>query len=95
MYTGNLEYMISDQNALYRTAKKMDMTVLTKLLEAQFNSSNLPTDTSPPKTSPRSIVTSVKHMNATAKPINSSASSTSTLSEQPLPGRKYVFPLPP
>lgn len=88
MYTGNLEYMISDQNALYRTAKKMDMTVLTKLLEAQFNSSNLPTDTSPPKTSPRSIVTSVKHMNATAKPINSSASSTSTLSEQPLPGRK-------
>ncbi|KAK0178785.1 hypothetical protein PV327_007638 [Microctonus hyperodae] len=38
MYTGQLDYWTSEQNALYRTAQKMNMTVLTKLLDAQFSS---------------------------------------------------------
>ncbi|XP_032457252.1 GDNF-inducible zinc finger protein 1 isoform X2 [Nasonia vitripennis] len=35
MYTGQLEYWTSEQNALYYTAQKMKMSVLTKLLDAQ------------------------------------------------------------
>lgn len=41
MYTGQLDYWTSEQNALYRTAQKMNMTVLTKLLDAQFSSNNM------------------------------------------------------
>jgi len=87
MYTGQLEYWTSEQHALYRAAEKMNMTVLTKLLDAQFNSSNLSSDTV--KASSRPTVTAVKPV--TTKSITSSTSSVSTLSGQPLPGRKYVF----
>jgi len=86
MYTGQLEYWTSEQHALYRTAEKMNMTVLTKLLDAQFNSNNSSSDTV--KTSSRPTITAVKPV--TTKSI-SSTSSVSTLSGQPLPGRKYVF----
>lgn len=37
MYTGQLEYWTSEQNALYYTAQKMKMSVLIKLLDAQSN----------------------------------------------------------
>lgn len=37
MYTGQLEYWTSEQNTLYRTAQKMNMPVLIKLLDAQLN----------------------------------------------------------
>ena len=40
MYTGQLEYWTSEQSALYRTAQKMEMTVLTKLLDAQSSTGN-------------------------------------------------------
>lgn len=78
MYTGQLEYWTSEQNALYRTAQKMNMTVLTKLLDAQFNTSSLQVDT--PKTSPIS--------KPSAKPVITSISSPLP---EPLPGRKYAF----
>lgn len=86
MYTGQLEYWTSEQHALYRTAQKMNMTVLTKLLDAQFNTSNLQAETA--KTPPRSTITSSKPSTPITKPV---ISSMSTLSGQPLPGRKYVF----
>ena len=37
MYTGQLEYWASEQYELYHTARKMNISVLTKLLEAQMN----------------------------------------------------------
>lgn len=86
MYTGQLEYWTSEQHALYRTAQKMNMTVLTKLLDAQFNTSNLQAETA--KTPPRSAITSTKPSIPITKPV---INSMSTLSGQPLPGRKYVF----
>lgn len=87
MYTGQLEYWTSEQHALYRTAQRMDMTVLTKLLDAQFNTSALQPDT---KTTTRPVVAVSKPSTPTAK-ITNSASSASQSSGQPLPGRKYVF----
>ncbi|XP_070169559.1 centrosome-associated zinc finger protein Cp190 [Polyergus mexicanus] len=83
MYTGQLEYWTSEQHALYRTAQKMNMTVLTKLLDAQFNTSNLQAETA--KTPPRSTITNSKPSTPITKPV---ISSMSTLSGQPLPGRK-------
>jgi hypothetical protein len=46
MYTGQLEYWSSEQNALYYTAQKMNMSVLTKLLDAQLNSNILENNSS-------------------------------------------------
>ncbi|XP_014479956.1 PREDICTED: centrosome-associated zinc finger protein CP190 [Dinoponera quadriceps] len=83
MYTGQLEYWTSEQHALYRTAQKMNMTVLTKLLDAQFNTSTLQSETA--KTTVRPVV-AVSKPPTPAKVSTSSASS--TMSEQPLPGRK-------
>ncbi|XP_053983866.1 centrosome-associated zinc finger protein CP190 [Hylaeus volcanicus] len=86
MYTGQLEYWTSEQHALYRTAQKMNMTVLTKLLDAQFNTAPLQNDQSPKSTS-RQVI-------AVSKPSTSSTKQTTTptsspgLSSQPLPGRK-------
>lgn len=87
MYTGQLEYWTSEQHALYRTAQKMNMTVLTKLLDAQFNTSKMADDVT--KTPTRPMVAVSKSPTPTTKTIVSS--SASTLSGQPLPGRKYVF----
>jgi hypothetical protein len=81
MYTGQLEYWTSEQNALYRTAQKMNMTVLTKLLDAQFNTSSLQVDAA--KTSPVMAISK-----PSAKPVITSISSPLP---EPLPGRKYVF----
>lgn len=86
MYTGHLEYWTSEQHALYRTAQKMKMTVLTKLLDAQFNTSNLQAEAT--KTPARSAITVSKSSTPITKPV---ISSISTLSGQPLPGRKYVL----
>ncbi|XP_026823936.1 centrosome-associated zinc finger protein CP190 isoform X2 [Ooceraea biroi] len=91
MYTGQLEYWTSEQHALYRTAEKMNMTVLTKLLDAQFNSSSSSTDTGA-KTSPRPIAAAAAAATkpaatATPKLVASSTTSASTLPGQPLPGR--------
>ncbi|XP_011502416.1 PREDICTED: centrosome-associated zinc finger protein CP190 [Ceratosolen solmsi marchali] len=41
MYTGQLEYWSSEQNALYRTAQKMNMSVLIKLLDTQITNNIL------------------------------------------------------
>ncbi|XP_011300399.1 centrosome-associated zinc finger protein CP190 [Fopius arisanus] len=76
MYTGQLEYWTSEQNALYRTAQKMNMTVLTKLLDAQFNTTNLQSTSSP---SPEKSNISFQKPPSPKK---------STLSNTPLPGRK-------
>jgi len=89
MYTGQLEYWTSEQHALYRTAQKMNMTVLTKLLDAQFNTSKMQDDT--PKIPVRPVIAVSKSSTPTTKAIASSTSSAPTVSGQPLPGRKYVF----
>lgn len=83
MYTGQLEYWTSEQHALYRTAQKMNMTVLTKLLDAQFNTSKVQEDVT--KTPTRPVITVSKPSTPTTK---ANISSSSTLSGQPLPGRK-------
>lgn len=36
MYTGQLEYNISDQDALYHTAQKMKIALITQLLDTQL-----------------------------------------------------------
>lgn len=87
MYTGQLEYWTSEQHALYRTAQKMNMTVLTKLLDAQFNTSKLADDVT--KTPTRPMIAVSKASTPTTKTIISSTSA-ATLSGQPLPGRKYI-----
>ncbi|XP_063974985.1 centrosome-associated zinc finger protein Cp190 [Diachasmimorpha longicaudata] len=79
MYTGQLEYWTSEQNALYRTAQKMNMTVLTKLLDAQFNTTALQS-TSPPSPDKSNI--------SFQKPPSPKKSSMPSLSTTPLPGRK-------
>lgn len=89
MYTGQLEYWTSEQHALYRTAQKMNMAVLTKLLDAQFNTSKMQDDVL--KTPTRPVAAVSKSSTPATKAIVSSSSSVSTLSGQPLPGRKYVF----
>ncbi|XP_011704241.1 PREDICTED: centrosome-associated zinc finger protein CP190 isoform X2 [Wasmannia auropunctata] len=86
MYTGQLEYWTSEQHALYRTAQKMNMTVLTKLLDAQFNTSKVQEDML--KTPTRPMIAVSKPSTPATKAIVSSTSSASTLSGQPLPGRK-------
>ncbi|KYN04796.1 PREDICTED: centrosome-associated zinc finger protein CP190 [Cyphomyrmex costatus] len=83
MYTGQLEYWTSEQHALYRTAQKMNMTVLTKLLEAQFNTSKIQDDTA--KTPPMIAVTKPSTP-PIPKTVTSPISSTSNV--QTLPGRK-------
>lgn len=81
MYTGQLEYWTSEQNALYKTAQKMNMPVLTKLLDAQFNNSgSTPKTTGPVKTTVQSTSGGTKSPVKKATP--------SILSNQPLPGRK-------
>lgn len=84
MYTGQLEYWTSEQHALYRTAQKMNMTVLTKLLDAQFNTSKMQDDAV--KTPTRPVIAVSKPSTPTTKAIVSSTSSVTT--GQPLPGRK-------
>ena len=86
MYTGQLEYWTSEQNALYRTAQRMNMNVLTKLLDAQFNTSSLQND-QPTKCNTRPAPVVSKPSTSTTKPTTTSSSS-SGLSSQPLPGRK-------
>lgn len=85
MYTGQLEYWTSEQNALYRTAQKMKMTVLTKLLDAQSSTSNLQTNVqSNESNSP--AVGSYKE-NTRAKKMTL-ADHQNSLPTQVLPGRK-------
>ncbi|XP_012138676.1 centrosome-associated zinc finger protein CP190 isoform X2 [Megachile rotundata] len=86
MYTGQLEYWTSEQHALYRTAQKMNMTVLTKLLDAQFNTAALQNEQSVKCNTPPATTTS-KPSTSTPKPAATSTPS-SGLSNQPLPGRK-------
>lgn len=86
MYTGQLEYWTSEQNALYRTAQKMNMTVLTKLLDAQFNTSGLQNNQSSPTSSNETQQIFIQQKQATKK------TTTPTLPTQILPGRKYVKP---
>ncbi|XP_015436562.1 PREDICTED: centrosome-associated zinc finger protein CP190 [Dufourea novaeangliae] len=86
MYTGQLEYWTSEQHALYRTAQKMNMTVLTKLLDAQFNTTSLQNEQSP-KCNTRSTVAVSKPSTSSTKPTTTSSPSPG-LSTQPLPGRK-------
>lgn len=83
MYTGHLEYWTSEQNALYKTAQKMNMAVLTKLLDAQFNTSNLQTS---PVTNEK---TSVSLQSKVVSP-NKKTSIHQTMPATPLPGRKYA-----
>ncbi|XP_012254612.2 centrosome-associated zinc finger protein CP190 isoform X2 [Athalia rosae] len=88
MYTGQLEYWTSEQNALYRTAQKMNMAVLTKLLDAQFNTSELQiSPAAKPKSNIQPIMTLPKPATPTKK-VLTSTSQTPTLPAQPLPGRK-------
>ncbi|OAD52653.1 hypothetical protein WN48_00584 [Eufriesea mexicana] len=86
MYTGQLEYWTSEQHALYRTAQKMNMAVLTKLLDAQFNTASLQNEQSM-KCNTRPVIAVSKPSTSSTKPITTSTSS-SGLSSQPLPGRK-------
>lgn len=103
MYTGQLEYWTSEQNALYRTAQKMNMTVLTKLLDAQFNTTSLQNEQStkcnsrpviavskPPilSTKPAATVTAAAAAAVTTTATTTTSTSSSGLSTQPLPGRK-------
>ncbi|XP_034950460.1 centrosome-associated zinc finger protein CP190 [Chelonus insularis] len=84
MYTGQLEYWTSEQNALYKTAQKMNMTVLTKLLDAQFNTTNAQPST-PTTSNEKSIISVQKTSSPTKKspPANNQSMPTT-----PLPGRK-------
>lgn len=85
MYTGQLEYWTSEQNALYRTAQKMKMTVLTKLLDAQSYSSNSQTNVQTnDSTSP--VSSSYKESPRVKK--TKSEINNSSLPTQVLPGRK-------
>ncbi|CAL7940756.1 unnamed protein product [Xylocopa violacea] len=86
MYTGQLEYWTSEQHALYRTAQKMNMTVLTKLLDAQFNTASLQNEQSA-KCNTRPVIAVSKPSTSSTKPTTTSTSP-SGLSSQPLPGRK-------
>ncbi|XP_068965845.1 centrosome-associated zinc finger protein Cp190 isoform X1 [Bombus flavifrons] len=86
MYTGQLEYWTSEQHALYRTAQKMNMTVLTKLLDAQFNTASLQNEQTV-KCNTRPIIAVSKPSTSSTKATTTSTSS-SGLSNQPLPGRK-------
>ena len=83
MYTGQLEYWTSEQNALYRTAQKMNMTVLTKLLDAQFNTTALQSNsqTTSPNASSETSQLLIQKQNVPKK-------STQSLPTQVLPGRK-------
>ncbi|XP_043499137.1 centrosome-associated zinc finger protein CP190 [Polistes fuscatus] len=83
MYTGQLEYWNSEQHALYRTAQKMKMTVLTKLLDAHFNTTALQANRPIKSNTP---IISKSTTLSTEGTVTTSASS--TLSAQPLPGRK-------
>ncbi|XP_015522878.1 centrosome-associated zinc finger protein CP190 [Neodiprion lecontei] len=88
MYTGQLEYWTSEQNALYRTAQKMNMTVLTKLLDAQFNTTDLQLNPSPKsKSNVQPVITMTKPVTQSKK-ILSGLSHSTILPSQPLPGRK-------
>lgn len=88
MYTGQLEYWTSEQNALYRTAQKMNMTVLTKLLDAQFNTSSLQSNsTTPAKINLQPIIVPQKAASPSKK-VAASGNQLGTLPSQPLPGRK-------
>ncbi|XP_076243657.1 centrosome-associated zinc finger protein CP190 [Calliopsis andreniformis] len=86
MYTGQLEYWTSEQHALYRTAQKMNMTVLTKLLDAQFNTASLQNE-QPTKCNTKPVIAVSKPSTSSTKPTTTSTSSPA-LSNQPLPGRK-------
>nr|XP_033334479.1 centrosome-associated zinc finger protein CP190 [Megalopta genalis] len=96
MYTGQLEYWTSEQHALYRTAQKMNMTVLTKLLDAQFNTSSLQNEQLS-KCNTRPVVAVSKPSTSSTKPTTTTTTPTtptttsslsSGLSVTPLPGRK-------
>lgn len=81
MYTGQLEYWTSEQNALYRTAQKMSMTVLTKLLDAQLNSS--PVQCVSGSSSDKSVIAISKPSSPAKRSSPNQSMPTSTL-----PGRK-------
>ena len=85
MYTGQLEYWTSEQSALYRTAQKMKMTVLTKLLDAQSSTSNLQADLQS-NTNFNSVIGSCRE-NARPKKVVSTDHH-SSMPIQILPGRK-------
>lgn len=82
MYTGQLEYWTSEQTALYKTAEKMNMTVLTKLLDAQSLTPSLLA--SPPS----STVHEEKQMSLGQQSLNSYKKTNQELPSTPLPGRK-------
>lgn len=86
MYTGQLEYWTSEQHALYRTAQKMNMTVLTKLLDAQFNTVSLQNE-QPAKCNTKPVIAVSKPSTSSTKPTTAPSPSPG-LSNQPLPGRK-------
>ncbi|XP_033218976.1 centrosome-associated zinc finger protein CP190 isoform X2 [Belonocnema kinseyi] len=86
MYTGQLEYWTSEQSALYRTAQKMKMTVLTKLLDAQSSTGNLQANLQ--SNTNINPVIGVCRENARPKKVASSDYHTSMLPIQILPGRK-------
>lgn len=83
MYTGQLEYWTSEQNALYKTAQKMNITVLTKLLDAQFNTNNLQA------TSVTNEKTSVSMQSKITSPVKKISPTSQAMPTTTLPGRKY------
>ncbi|XP_057326593.1 centrosome-associated zinc finger protein CP190 [Microplitis mediator] len=82
MYTGQLEYWTSEQNALYKTAQKMNITVLTKLLDAQFNTNNLQA------TSVTNEKTSVSMQSKITSPVKKISPTSQAMPTTILPGRK-------
>ncbi|XP_020279551.1 centrosome-associated zinc finger protein CP190-like isoform X2 [Pseudomyrmex gracilis] len=69
MYTGQLEYWSSEQDDLYCTAQKMDMTVLTKLLDLELTSDSQITDIE--KSCSTQQIIDVQESSPFAKPISS------------------------
>lgn len=91
MYTGQLEYWSSEQNDLYYTAQKMDMTVLTKLLDLEVTSDSQIIDVEKPCSTQQII--DVQESSTFAKPTINSIDLPLTLSKQLLEeesDRKYV-----
>lgn len=88
MYTGQLEYWTSEQNALYKTAQKMNIDVLTKVLDAQLGTPTLTTTS--PQTTPlphpivneRKIITLPSHQSSLLRKSSHQELPTT------LPGRK-------
>jgi hypothetical protein len=84
MYTGRLEFRTELHRRLYTTAQQMNMTVLTKLLDAQNSASSpqiKPIVRRPPQVP---ITYNLQGRKIAPKPIDPDLPET-------LPGRKYVL----